>query len=70
MLGEVSGHRSRHQLPVGPPPSGDQEHPLDLDLVEATPEIAVLQILRIRPGPSATVRFEIKNGLIHPLRCA
>ncbi len=48
-------------------------HQSDLDLLEATPGIepgiAVLQIVWIRPGPSASVRFEIKNGLILPLTC-
>ncbi len=38
----------------------------DLDLLEATPGIepgiAVLQVPRIRPGVSAKVRPEIKNG--------
>ena len=56
------------------PKKSDPGGHFDLNLLEATPGIepgiAVLQIPRIRPGPSATVRFEIKNGLIHPLRCA
>ncbi len=45
----------------------------DLDLLEATPGIepgiAVLQVPRIRPGVSAKVRPEIKNGTRRPLTC-
>ncbi len=56
------------------PQKSDSGGHFDLNLLEATPGIepgiAVLQIPRIRLGPSAGVRFEIKNGPIRPLRCA